>query len=83
MIGRNIRMVFVTLAATILTAGISGHAVAKVHKKRQHAHSFKSARRGNEYRKSVLLVSQQPAGAGVMRYYGGPKSPMWRSSVDN
>jgi hypothetical protein len=63
------------LVGAILIAGI-GDAVAKVQKRHWHARSFASAR-------SVQLVSQQPARPGVMRYYGGPKSPMWRGPVEN
>jgi hypothetical protein len=76
--GRNARIGFVTLVAAILTVGICGDAFAKVHKRHWHApaRSFTSESRAQ-------LVPQQPARLGPMRYYGGPKSPMWRGPVEN
>jgi hypothetical protein len=71
MIGRNARIGFAILVATAMTAGICGDAIAKVHKGRLHARSVTSESR-------VQLVSQDPVRLGPMRYYGGPKSPMWR-----
>jgi hypothetical protein len=73
---RSARLGFVTLIATMLTAGICGDALAKAHKGRLHARSPISESRAQ-------LVSQQPARLGPMRYYGGPKSPMWRGPVEN
>ena len=32
---------------------------------------------------AVQLVAQAPIHLGPMRYYGGPKSPMWRAPVEN
>jgi hypothetical protein len=68
---RTARFGFVTLVATVLTAGICSDAVAKAHKGRLHAYSPVSESRAE-------FVAQQPAQLGPMRYYGGPKSPMWR-----
>lgn len=65
---RSARIGFATLVATILTAGLSGDAVAKAHKGHLHAPSPISESRAER-------VWQQPAGFGPMR---GPKSPMWR-----
>jgi hypothetical protein len=73
---RSARIGFVSLVATILTAGICGDAVAKVHKGRLHV-------RGPIYESRAQLISQQPAQPGAMRYYGGPKSPMWRGPAGN
>jgi hypothetical protein len=73
---RSARIGFVTLVATILTAGICGDAVAKVHKGHLHP-------RSSIYESRAQLVPQQPARLGAMRYYGGPKSPMWRGPVEN
>jgi hypothetical protein len=69
--GKSERIWLVMLAATILTAGLCGDAVAKAHKGRLHA-------RSPVYESRAQLVSQPPAQLGPMRYYGGPKSPMWR-----
>jgi hypothetical protein len=76
MTARSVRLGFVTLIATMLTAGICGDALAKAHKGRLHA-------RSSIYESRAQLVSQQPAQPGPMRYYGGPKSPMWRGPVEN
>jgi vancomycin permeability regulator SanA len=75
----NARTVFVILTATILTVGLCGDAVAKHGKRYLHARSFVSKR----VVKNVQLVSQQPVRLGPMRYYGGPKSQMWRGPVAN
>lgn len=71
---------FATLIGAILTTGISGDAVAKTGKRHSHGYSDVSDGRGHLSGKRVQLVSQQPARLGVMRYYGGPKSPMWRQA---
>jgi hypothetical protein len=73
---RAARIGIATLAVTILATGVGGDAVAKAHKGRLHAHSSTSESRAQ-------LVSQQPARLGPVRYYGGPKSPMWRGPVEN
>jgi hypothetical protein len=78
MIGRNARIGFVTLVAAILTVGFCGDAFAKVHKGHRHAHA-----RSVAYESRAQLVTQQPARLGPMRYYGGPKSPMWRGPAEN
>lgn len=66
--GRSARIGFAALVAAIVTAGFSGSAVA-AHKVRPHSSVYES---------HAQLVSQPPAQLGQMRYYGGPKSPMWR-----
>jgi hypothetical protein len=66
------RIGFVTLAAAVLTAGICGDALAKGHKGRLHARSA-------VYESHAMLVSQEPGRPGTLRYYRGPKSPMWSS----
>jgi len=63
--GRNMRIALVALAAVVLTAGLCGDAAAKAGK--PHV--------SNESAKPVQVAAQQP---GQMRYFGGPKSPMWR-----
>jgi hypothetical protein len=66
----------VILAVTLLTAALCGDAAAKRIKGRLHARSVASE-------SGVQPVSQQPVQLGTMHYYGGPKSPMWRSPVEN
>jgi hypothetical protein len=71
MVGRIARIGSVILVGTAMTAGICGDAVAMVHKGRLHARSPTPESR-------VQLVPQEPVWLKPMRYYGGPKSPMWR-----
>jgi hypothetical protein len=78
--GRNARIGLFALVTAILTVGICGDADAKVHKKHWHAYAHA---RGVTYESRAQLVPQQPARLGPMRYYGGPKSPMWRGPVEN
>jgi hypothetical protein len=77
------RFGFVTMVATILTAGICGDAVAKVHKGRLHHHRFTVESRERQSGKRLQFVLQEPVRLGPMRYYGGPKSPMWRGPAEN
>jgi hypothetical protein len=76
MIAGTARLVLATLVAMVLTAGICGDAVARGHKARWHARNIPVESR-------VQPVLQQPVRLGAMRYYGGPKSPMWRGPVEN
>jgi hypothetical protein len=69
MTAENTRIGFVILVATILTAGIYGDATANEAKRR--AHDGEAAER-------LRLASAKTVRLGAMRYYGGPKSPMWR-----
>jgi hypothetical protein len=73
---RSARIGVATLVAVVLAMGICGAAAATAHKRHWHAHS-------SSYESRAQLVSQQPARLGPMRYYGGPKSPMWRGPVEN
>jgi hypothetical protein len=76
MTARSARIGFFTLVAAALTAGICGDAVAKAHKGRLHARSLTSE-------SHAQLVAPEPVRLGTMRYYGGPKSPMWRGPAEN
>ena len=67
----SLRLGVISALAALLAAGTCGEAAAKVHKGRPHA-------RGALYASHAELVAQPPARLGPMRYYGGPKSPMWR-----
>jgi hypothetical protein len=70
---RTARIGCFALLAAILTAGIWGDAVAKAGMGRLHARSPAAEE----------LSTQQQARLGPMRYYGGPKSPMWRGPAKN
>jgi hypothetical protein len=66
----NVRMGFVGLALTVaLTAGFSGEAAAK-HRSHAALHA---------HRQIIQMAAVQEPARPVMRYYGGPKSPMWSS----
>jgi hypothetical protein len=83
MIARSARVGVVILVGTILIAGICSDAVAKTGKRHWHARGLVSEGRGQQSAKCAQLVSRQPVRLGPMRYYGGPKSPMWRGPVEN
>ena len=72
---RRARIGFLSLAAAmILAASFAGDAAARHRIHTAHFHRLNSARA--QYVQSVPV--QENAGPAVMRYYGGPKSPMWR-----
>lgn len=77
------RMGFAVLVGLILAIGINGDAVAKSGKRHSHGYSHASDGRGHVSGKRVQLAVQQPARLGAMRYYGGPKSPMWRGPAES
>jgi len=74
------------LAAMVLTAAICDDAVAKNGKRRLHAHppveSHRIESHGMESFGGASAKNEQ-AHLGPMRYYGGPKSPMWRGPAEN
>jgi hypothetical protein len=78
----------VVLVTAMMTAGFCSDAVARHHKKRLHvrSHTLKS-REGVAGKRRWFVeqrfVEQQPIRLGPMRYYGGPKSPMWRAPAEN
>lgn len=82
--GRIIRIAqvaFAILIGVILTIATNGEAVARTSKHwYAHRHFQGHATAGSERRvvNSRQLAMQQPADLQPMRYYGGPKSPMWR-----
>ncbi len=71
---RSVRIGFLTLAAAmILAAGLVDDAAAR---HRVHTAHFRGLDAGAQYVESIPV--QQNTGLMAMRYYGGPKSPMWR-----
>jgi hypothetical protein len=67
----NARMSLVSLAAAVvLTTGFSGEAAAK------HRGHLARHRLENTFLAASIHETTRPAS---MRYYGGPKSPMWSS----
>jgi hypothetical protein len=65
------RIGLVALVTVTLTVGLSVTAVAKTLKGHRYAHA-------SAYQSRAQVAPQQPAQLAPMRYYGGPKSPMWR-----
>lgn len=78
---RRARLGFAVLCGALLTTVVSGEAFARHHGGRLDArlhntrHAFASSH--------AELASRQPSQPGPLRYYGGPKSPMWRAPVEN
>jgi hypothetical protein len=70
---RTVRLGYCVLLVTILIAGICGDALAKTDKVRPQ----------NRSPATEMVSTQQQARLGPMRYYGGPKSPMWRGPAEN
>jgi hypothetical protein len=66
----------VSVAVTFLIAGLCGDSAGKTVKGRLHARSVTSE-------SNMQSVAQQPVQLGGTRYYGGPKSPMWRGPAEN
>jgi hypothetical protein len=75
---RGARIGFAAVIATILVVGICGEAAAKTHR----THIRHLLARSVMFESRAQLVPQPPA-LGAMRYYGGPKSPMWRGPAEN
>lgn len=72
-----IRMAAVLLAAITMTAATSNEAAARHHNRFTHHRCICQPAR-------VAQITAAPAPPlGPMRYYGGPKSPMWRAPVEN
>jgi hypothetical protein len=76
---KSARIGSAALIASILVVGICGEAAAKTH--RTHTRHLQA--RSFLLESRAQLVPQPPARSGTMRYYGGPKSPMWRSPAEN
>jgi hypothetical protein len=63
----------------VLALASGGNAFARtvchhIHRARAHSH---------ELAQPFYAASKQSVRLGPMRYYGGPKSPMWRAPVEN
>jgi hypothetical protein len=69
------------LVVSILVIGSCGEALAKSGKR--HLRTRHVVTSGRQSPTRTQLVSKQPMRLGPMRYYGGPKSPMWRAPVEN
>jgi hypothetical protein len=64
------------LVGLMLTAGAVSPVQARhANHSNRHVHRAKAA--------PTLFVDASPVNHGPMRYYGGPKSPMWRGPAEN
>jgi hypothetical protein len=80
LVARAARIGFASLAMTItiLMTGVSG-AAANTHGRHiRHLHA-----RSVLFESRAQLLAPTPVRLGAMRYYGGPKSPMWRGPAEN
>ena len=76
---RIARWGFVVVLGAILAVATSGEAAAKHRKGHLHYAHVHHSIAGSH----AQLLPQQAARLGAMRYYGGPKSPMWRGPAEN
>jgi len=76
------RWALVVLVAIIQATAICGDAIAKTGQRHLHVrHPALQSYRVEPVNNAQARLVQ--AGPGAMRYYGGPKSPMWRGPVEN
>ena len=74
-ITRIARLGFLLVVGAIFAVATSGEAAAKHHKASMHSHQV-------NVKRYAQALPQKPVRLGTMRYYGGPKSPMWRGPVE-
>lgn len=81
MTARSVRLGAIALLAMALACGISSKSAAEAgeHNSDQPR---QAAARGKQLAVTPSASSEHQAGPG-MRYYGGPKSPMWRARAAN
>ena len=72
--GAVTRVAIGLLVGLILTAGAVSPVQAR-HANHRHVHHIKAA--------PTQFVDAASVNLGPMRYYGGPKSPMWRGPIAN
>jgi hypothetical protein len=79
---RGMRTGAIALLATVLICGVcrEGAAQAVEHNSNQ---SRETATRSQGPSAAPVASSEQQAKLGSLRYYGGPKSPMWRGPAAN
>jgi len=81
--GRRAAIKLAVHATSLLVVGAGGDAMANPGKRHLHPrHSVSHVHRAAAVN-APDLAWRQPGRFGVMRYYGGPKSPMWRAPVEN
>jgi hypothetical protein len=78
---RGLRIGAVALLAAVVTCGIWRAGAAETGKRDPNRSRYTAARSPGPATPPLSL--KQPAGTGAMRYYGGPKSVMWRAPATN
>jgi hypothetical protein len=73
---RGMRTGAIVLLATLLVCGVSRQGAA------QTVERNSSQSRATRASAEPAVSSNQQARLGPMRYYGGPKSPMWRAPAN-
>jgi hypothetical protein len=63
----------------VLALASGGNAFART----AHGHVHHAGAHGYKLAKPLYVASPEPTRLGPMRYYGGPKSPMWRAPIEN
>ena len=76
---RGMRTGAIVLLATVLFCGVCRQGAAQA-VERASSQSRETATRASA---TSAVLSDQQARLGAMRYYGGPKSPMWRAPASN
>jgi hypothetical protein len=80
---RGAGMRLVIHVSVLLMVGIASDAMAEPGKQHLHARHFLSHVHQGAAAKTPSSTWPQAVRLGALRYYGGPKSPMWRGSVEN
>jgi len=76
------RTTHVAFLAAILTFGMVATCAVADDEARPTRHAASKIKPG-ETATTMTVSSQSQNGPGPMRYYGGPKSPMWRAPAPN
>jgi hypothetical protein len=76
---RIARLGILIVVGAILAIATSGEVAAKHRKGHLHYAHVHHWIAGSH----AQALPQKPVRLGAMRYYGGPKSPMWRGPVEN
>jgi hypothetical protein len=79
-VARIARWGFAFLFGALLATAVTSEASARHRTAHLHAHRHAHHAVARRYAEPV---SPQPVRLGAMRYYGGPKSPMWRGPAED
>lgn len=79
---RGMRIGAVALLVTVLVCGVCREGTAQA-VERGSNQSRETVARSQGTSEALAASSEHQAKLGPMRYYGGPKSPMWRAPAAN